>query len=648
MAELKRVAGFGTILAISIGSIMGTGIFMGPAIGAGISGNASIVSWIILSIISLYVAACFGELVAMFPKAGGVYEFGKQTYGRFFSFIIGWLAWIMGNITTVVIIVAGVEYLLPGNQFTMLKVVIGCVFLIMLNVVAFLGMQGSSLMVILFTIINLIVLLGIIVPGLFFVNPSNYSPFFTGGLSPVIVTIFFIAEGFFGWEAATYLAEETKDPEKIIPKALIIATLIVAVLAILMTIVMLGVIPFRELANNPAPLTLFTFTVFSRIGGLNPNIVMDIISIGVYLTLLGSAADNVIAMPRLILALARDKLFLKQFTVIHPKYFTPHLAIFFQCIACMLILFIGFGKYKTLLSLLVPIGLIMYSIIILAVPILRFRKPELERKFKAPFGKIGPFVVVLFFISLIALWAVYEKNSATILGIGGSLILIGIPLYFLVELYNDPDMITEVNDLLAYGTLVTESVNFPRAVRQEITTLIGDVRDNHVLEFGCNVGTLTMWLAEAVGPHGRVYATSFSKNHLKITEKRINRQKWLSGRMLGDVKFLHDIEHMSRVHPEVGKIDVAVSVGMMGYVQEVEKVLREVNALMPEGGKICFMDYGDYFHLIPNVDWLSNNEKIEKIFRECGFSVQVKRRKGLFWNYIFIYGIKFSKDVPYI
>ena len=71
MAELKRVLGFWTILSLAIASIMGTGLFFGASIGAGYSGNASILAWIVLSIIAVYISSYFAELVSMYPKAGG-------------------------------------------------------------------------------------------------------------------------------------------------------------------------------------------------------------------------------------------------------------------------------------------------------------------------------------------------------------------------------------------------------------------------------------------------------------------------------------------------------------------------------------------------------------------------------------------------
>jgi len=111
--ELKKVLSFRTLLLIIISSIMGTGIFFLPAVGAKHGGPASIISWVLFSIVAIYISMCFAELSSMFPKAGGVYEFCKQAYGRFWSFIIGWITLIAGYITISMLIVGGVHYLVP-------------------------------------------------------------------------------------------------------------------------------------------------------------------------------------------------------------------------------------------------------------------------------------------------------------------------------------------------------------------------------------------------------------------------------------------------------------------------------------------------------------------------------------------------------
>ena len=113
--ELKRGFSYWTILALSIGAILGTTLFFGLPIVAEHSGNLVIIAWIVLSLLAVYIAAIFGELSGMFPKAGGAYEFSKQAFGKFASFIIAWTAWMFGSISTVAILIAAVNSLGLGT-----------------------------------------------------------------------------------------------------------------------------------------------------------------------------------------------------------------------------------------------------------------------------------------------------------------------------------------------------------------------------------------------------------------------------------------------------------------------------------------------------------------------------------------------------
>ncbi|MBI2655383.1 amino acid permease [Candidatus Woesearchaeota archaeon] len=640
MAELKRVLGFWTILSLSIGSIMGTGLFFGAAIGSGYSGNASIIAWIILSVIAVYISLYFAELVSMYPKAGGVYEFSKHAYSRFGSFLMGWVAWLVGNLTTALLVVAAIDYLIPDPSQLWLKVGISILFIVLLNLIAYFGIEASAFMLIVLTFISVGILMSIILPGIFQLEFGNYSPFFAFGYTSIFITIFFIAESFFGWESATYLSEETQNPEKVIPKALILGTIIVGFLGIAVNAVAFGIIPWKTLASSSAPLSLVSGSLFGGFG-------MKIVNIGIFIALIGSAAGGIITMPRLILALARDKLFISQFSSIHGRFNTPYKAIIFQTIVSLIVFGMAFGRYRELLSLLLPLGLIMYFFIILAVPILRKKEPNIRRGFKVPFVHLGSFILLLFIFGLLALWAFPDFSSVNqsafnTLKLGFSLILVGAPIYLMLNIYYNPDILIEINDLLAYATLLMERFILPKKIRYELLTLLGDVKGKKVLEFGCSVGTFTLYLAQAVGPKGRIYATDFSSRDLMITKRRLIKRGHLH------VTVIQDEHQVNRVHPSIPHVDAVVSIGMMGYLQDVKKVLREMRELLPYGGKIVFVDYADFFKVIPNVAWLSDDRTIEKIFREAGFSVFVTRKKGLFWNYVYVYGIKFHENIPYV
>jgi amino acid transporter len=634
MAELKRALGFWTMLSLAVGSIMGTGLFFGASIAAGYSGNASIIAWVILTIVAVYISTYFAELVAMYPKAGGVYEFSKHAYNRPASFMVGWLAWIVGNLTTALVVVAAIDYLVPDPSNVWLKLGISIFFIIALNIVAYVGIEASAFMLVVFAVVAIGLVVSIVVPGAFKVQASNYFPFFAFGASSIFVTLFFIAESFFGWESATYLAEETNEPEKVIPKALIIGTIIVGIMGILVAVVSLGVIPWKILAISPTPLSL---VAENSIGGFG----MAIVNLGIFISLIGSAAGEIITMPRLILALARDKLFIHQLSSIHEKYKTPYKAIVFQLIVSLIIFAMAFGKYQELLKLLLPLGLVLYLFVILAVPVLRIKDPNAKRSFKVPFAKTGTILLAVFMVSMIGVWAVTDESAVGLLKLAFSFVLVGIPIYFLLEIYYNPDTIIRINDFLAYFTLLFEKFILPKSVRKEVISLIGDVRAKKILEFGCSVGTLTMDLAERVKPNGKVYATDLSEKEIIITRKRLMK----SGHY--HVIVIHDEHQINRVHPSVPHVDAIVSIGMMGYLQDIKKVLKEMRSLLPYGGKIVFVDYADFFKVIPNAAWLSDDKTIEKIFREAGFSVFVTRKKGLFWNYVYVHGIKFHESIPY-
>ncbi len=638
--QLQKVLSYKVILLITINSIMGTGIFFLPAVGAATAGPASILSWIILSIICIYIAACFAELTSMYPKSGGVYEFCKQAYGYFWSFLIGWTTLIAGNITIAMLVVGAIQYLLPIDA-PLIKIPLALFFVYAFNYIAFKGMKTSAVMLVTFAFITIGTLLALIIPGIFKMNFGNFSPFFVFPMSSLIVTIFLISETFFGWETATFLAAETKDGEKVMPKALITSTIVIAVMCVLFVLTSLGNIIWSKFGESAAPLTDLAGVHFGAIG-------VNIFTILVYLAIIGSVAGWIVSAPRLILAMAEDKLFLKQLAAIHPVNFTPYKAIIFQTILTTILVIVGAGSYETLLHLLVPMVLMMYSAVLLSLVFLRYKKPDQPRYYKVPFGKVGPILIVVFLMFLMVMWLLYVPHAIQILFLALSFMFFGIPIFLLLKVYYDPNAIIYLSDFFSGFSLLIDRFFIIREVRQEIFDLLESetgekaVEGMHILEFGCGVGTLTLDLAQEVGKNGMVYATDVSQKSIKIAEKRIKKKGH------EHIQFIHDIHQVNRVHPTVPPVDAVISIGMLGYIQDIKKVLKEMNRILPEDGKICLVDYVDFFKVIPNVGWLASDDVIKDIFREAGFSVIVKKRKSLFWNYLFIYGIKAEEGVPFV
>ena len=252
------------------------------------------------------------------------------------------------------------------------------------------------------------------------------------------------------------------------------------------------------------------------------------------------------------------------------------------------------------------------------------------KSFKLPFGNIGILFAIVFLLFLIL--AIIKPQNIKLLGL--SFFLLVIFIYFVVKLYYDPRFLGFVDDLLAYLTLLTERFALPKKIRKEVIHLLGNVKGKVILEFGASVGTLTLNLAEEVGKDGKIYATDYSKQELKIMRRRLEK------RGHSHVTVLHDDMHHCRVHPDVPDIHTVVSIGMLGYMKDINMVLKDMNKRLKVGSKICFVDYDKFFDIIPNVEWLSDDNKIKEIFRKAGFNVAVIRKLGFAWRYVFIYGVK--------
>ena len=625
MAGLKKVLGFPAILLITINSIMGTGIFFLPAVGAGSAGPASILSWIFLSLISIYIAMCFGELSSMFPKSGGIYEFCKQAYGRFFSFIIGWMTIVAGNITIAMLVVGAIQYLLPvGSSF--LKIIISLVFIFAFNYIAFKGMQTSAIMLVVFAFITLGTLFGLIIPGAFKLQLGNFSPFFVTPFSSLIVTIFLIAETFFGWETATFLAEETKDGQKVMPKALIWGTVIIAIISLLFVVTSIGIIPWSIFGESATPLSDLGILHYGILGS-------DVFTILVYLAIIGSVAGWVVSAPRLLLAMAKDKLFLTQFAAIHKKNNTPHRAIIFQTVLTTILVIVGAGSYTTMLHLLVPIVLVAYSFVLLSLVILRYKQPKTKRYFTVPFGKVGPILISAFMIFLIVMWMLNTEGSLNIVLLIVAMIFLGVPIYFLIEMYHNAETIRKVGEKLSFLRVLFGTLLFPRKTKKHILAFIGNIHHKKVLEYGCSTGTLTKHLAQKVSAAGKVFAFDTLKHNVEITKKKMNKHKHVS---------VHHHEPLTHFKTEVKlpEIDVLVSAGALSNLQKPAAVLKHLGKKIKRGGKIIFVDYDKFFYLIPNAPWLADDKKLLKMFEEAGFTVSIVKKRGLLWKYIFIEGKK--------
>ncbi|MBR9700810.1 amino acid permease [Candidatus Woesearchaeota archaeon] len=649
MAELKRTLGFWLTSGFVFLNLVNTGIFFGVPLAVSVAGIDSIIAWLILAIVSVYAGMCFAELTTMYPRAGGVYEFAKQAYGRLVSFEVGWTLWLINNIATALLVVAAIEYLLPGDApFILLgysvsaflyKVTVSCGIIIVMNYITFRGASESAKLLLLMSIFTFLLLMVIIIPGSMEIQLSHF-----GGLTwewPVIlIAMFLLSETFFGWESISFMAEEIKDPAKTIPKSLVFTTGFVALAALCLAFVTIGVLGIEALKGVAGQRPVLA--VLGQLGFTEGFIL--IANLGVVVTFLGNAFGSIIGNPRLLMALSRDKLFIEQFSEIHPRFGTPHRSVLLQTIVALVIVVSAAGAYQLLLELVVAPSILLYALIIFLVPLFRWTKKDVPRPFKAPFGSFLPLLLVGFFLTLFGAWVWFQyPNSIDQLQLLFGFFLFSLPIYLVLTYFYDPDALIKTINRFAILSWWLEGLLVPKHVRKRVIEVLEDVQGKQILEFGSGVGSMTMHLAEHVGTTGGILALDLSKNNLRILEKRVLKKRHTH------VKALHDPHLINRVHPSVGKVDIIVSVGNLSYVQDVNKVLAEMHDILPDLGRICFVEYIDFFWFIPNnPKWLSRPLEIKEIFSKAGFNVNVEIKRGLLWKYVYIYGIKHKGGGSYI
>ena len=644
----KHKLGKFVVLFILINSILGSSLFYLPSLGVISSGAASIIAWVALFIIATLIMMYMAELITLHPTSGGTYEFCKRAYGRFGSFMGGWLIWVAGNMGMALNIVAAAEYFIPNNiaNKMVLRLIFAGVWIIALNFMAFRGIDAGAIMLVIFGVIASIVVVLMTLPSFLdfgclfsgsFAVPFKLTyldPFFRHSGISILgylgLSLLLISEAFFGFEAISYMADEVENTKKL-PNIMIGAILVSGAVMLLYLLSSLGTVSYHDYVTDARPFAVQALNTMGEFG-------QQIVVFGMYLVIIGAAAAWPITGSRLIQAMSKDKLFVEQLAVSHPVHKSPHRAIFFQTgivtIICLLIFLLNWSdSYRSIYMIYVIIGLVMLALVLFTVPILRRKEKHLERVYKAPFGTLGPIAIGVGIVALIANWIFIEGGVATsLLEIAGSFILFGLPFYFLVEMLYNPESIRGVNDKLAYLVLLTDKLFFPISIRNTLLKDMGDLKGKKILEYGSSVGTLTRKLGERVGDKGQIYAVDFSLTKAKIVEKRTKHLK--------HVKSIHH-PHLHDVILDIPqKVDGIISVGMLSHMQKPAVMLEKLSHHINKGGEIVFLDFDKFFYIIPNVKWLESNEKLHDMFSKAGFEVEVTRKRGLLWQYIVVVGVK--------
>ncbi len=458
---LKKTLNVFDLIIIGIGAVVGTGIFtiIGSAIQGGQgslgAGPAVIISMFLAAIASVFSALSYSEISAMIPVAGSAYTYTYATMGEFMAWMVGWilmLEYAIGNITVAsawtgyfVQFLKGFKHILPdfvinsplwlrndyrtiyamadkfgwdvhdkmpfihlpdwfSNIFHLSEIPIAlnlpAMFIVfVLTVLLIKGVKESTKFASIMVAVNMFIIISFILVGSFYVAPANWHPFMPNGFEGVFMGAFVIFFAYIGFDAISTAAEETKNPQRDLPIAILGTLVICTLLYVLVALVLTGIIPTNAI-DTQAPLA-------HAMRCIGKDWYAGLISIGALCALTTVLLIYQLGTARILFAMSRDNFLPKSLKEIHKNFKTPHVVTWLSglvVIVCALFMDLNvsaelcnFGTFTS------------FIIICLTVLILRKTEPDRKRPFKVPFCPLFPILGIL--TCALLMFCKFKSNS---------------------------------------------------------------------------------------------------------------------------------------------------------------------------------------------------------------------------------------------
>jgi APA family basic amino acid/polyamine antiporter len=407
---LAKVLGPFDLILMGIGAIVGTGIFVLTGTGAVTAGPALTLSFIVAAIACGFAALCYAEFASTVPVAGSIYTYSYATLGELAAWMIGWDLLLEYGLATSAVSVGWSGYFqsllsgfdihlpvalsaapgaLPGVH-TLINLPALCIMLVLTAMLS-IGVRESARVNNVMVVIKITVVLLFIVVGARHVTPANWHPFMPHGVNGMLSASALVFFAFIGFDAVTSAAEEVKRPERDLPIGIIGSLAGCTVLYVIVSAIMTGIVPYKEFLGIDHPVTL----ALQRAG---ENWFAGFVDLGAILGMTTVILVMAYGQTRIIFAMSRDGLLPKRLSNVHPRFQTPFLAtwivgIVFGLLAAVVPL--------NVLSELVNIGtLAAFSLVSIAIIILRKTRPDLKRAFRCPGVPVVPALAVIFCITL--------------------------------------------------------------------------------------------------------------------------------------------------------------------------------------------------------------------------------------------------------
>jgi len=408
--SLKRVLGPMDLIALGIGAIIGTGIFvLTGVVAANYSGPALIVSFIVSGLACAFAALCYAEFAAMVPVAGSAYTYGYAALGEFWAWIIGW-----DLILEYMVAVAAVAIGWSGYACNLLKaaginlpvaltaapgVAPGAIvnlpailIIALITSLLIIGIRQSSWVNNVIVVIKIAVVLLFIALGVSHINPANWTPFMPFGWNGVMTGAAVVFFAYIGFDAVSTAAEEVKNPQRDLPIGIVVSLLVCTVLYIVVSAILTGMVPYTQFKEVSAPVAFALAQVGVQWGSAA-------VAVGAICGITSVLLVMALGQTRVLFAMSRDGLLPRIFGQVSSKFGTPvKSTLLTGVISAILAGFTPIGVVAELTN----IGTLAAFVVVSASVIyLRKTKPELNRPFKCPGAPFTPILAIIFCLYLI-------------------------------------------------------------------------------------------------------------------------------------------------------------------------------------------------------------------------------------------------------
>jgi len=402
------------LVAIAINGIIGAGIFGLPSRVYSLIGTYSLIAFVACALVVALIILCFAEVSSRFQETGGPYLYAREAYQPAVAFEIGWLIWL-ARVTAFAancnLLINYLSFFWSPATTTFWRAAIIVFIVAVLAVINVLGIRQAAIVSNAFTIGKLVALIIFIAAGLFFLNPQAFEPGPAPEAAAFSQSVLLLVYAFTGFEMATIPAGEVRDPQRNLPRALIIAIIVVAVIYILVQVVCVGTLP--GLAQSQKPLADAGTHFLGTAGGA-------IISAGAVISITGNLNILLLSGSRLPFAMAEQQQLPKLIGSIHKRFFTPYIAIL---ITAALMLFLTLkSSFVQALTISTLARLVTYAATCLALPLFRQRSQTPPAAFRLPGGTLIAVLSLLLIVWLLAHSTLQEAKATAMAAAVGLLI----------------------------------------------------------------------------------------------------------------------------------------------------------------------------------------------------------------------------------